>query len=126
MLKRKNAEELRTYIEEMDDEDLIALCREINSYSGAFDNANIHDFEELSEVMESYDFGRAIVYGNVTNVTLPVRFNGYGNLENVTEWDIAEECRNDIEEIIYQLKENYSNLYLDDELMELIQKTEEQ
>lgn len=81
-------------------EGLLDLAREINSYDGSFEDAEWYDFEDAAEFAEStYEFGRAIVYGNVTSVSQPVRYDVYGNLYNVSAWEIEQEIWEQAEDL---------------------------
>lgn len=83
------------------DGDVFEMCRYANSYDGSFDFTEAYDLEELITDMgfTGLKLARAIVYGNVENVTDPVRFDGYGNLETVSEWDLRAEALEHVAEL---------------------------
>jgi hypothetical protein len=64
---------------------------------------------------------RATHYSNHYNFMDPyVRFNGYGNLETLEEYEVEEEAKGDNYFIDY-LYENYKDFLNDDNLYELIE-----
>ena len=115
-MKTKTMEEIRNYLLENPSERL-EICKQINSYDGSMDFTNIAYIEELAETMNAYELARAIIYGDVNNIDGLVRFNGYGNLESVDEYDLESESKDYIEEIINHIDEyefqNISNLDLE-------------
>lgn len=105
-------------LNDYNDADLLSICREACSYDGSFDFADVFDIEDLCETMSAYDVARSIIYGDVTSVNDMVRFDAYGNLESVCEWDLEKEARDQIDEIADWLMRNWrevDSLYSDDE-----------
>ena len=98
-MKTKTIEVIRNYLLE-NAEERLQICKEIDSYDGSMEFVRVTSIEELAETMDAYELARAIIYGNVVNVESEVRFNGYANLENVTSYDLQEESKEYIEEII--------------------------
>ena len=92
------------------DDELMAMCQEANSYDGSFDFCQIYDIEELAENMDAYELARAIIYGDVNNIVEPVRFNGYGNLENVNKYMVAQEIRDYYLEELADWLENHEDI----------------
>lgn len=107
--ERKN--EIIERLKDYNGKDLLSICREAHSWNGSFDFADVFDIEDLCSMMSAYDVARSIIYGDVTNVNDMVRFNAYGNLENVSEWDLEEEARDNIDEIADWLMDNYDQTY---------------
>lgn len=108
-----NEKLLKERIEELDNKELLALFRECNGWNGSFEFCKVWDIEELSGYIDTYKMARAIIYGNVTNVVDNVRFNGYGNLETVTDYDLYNECEDNKDELIEWLLDNSYNIDLD-------------
>lgn len=104
---------LRERIEELDNEELLALFKECNGWDGSFDFTDVWDIEELCSCCDSYEIVRAIIYGDVRNVNDNVRFNSYGNLETVDEYDLYNECEDNIDELIEWLLDNSCHIDLD-------------
>ncbi len=103
------------------DKDLFSICHDAFCYDGSFDFCDAFNAEDIDDFlcsMTPYDIMCRIVFGNVENVNDMLRFDAYGNLESVTEWDLHDEARDNIEEIADWLMDNYSNtssLYSDDD-----------
>lgn len=106
-------EDLRTQLENLSDDDLLRLFREANSWDGSFDFCDTYDIDDLAVTMEPVNLVAAIIYGDVTNNVDDVRFNGYGNLETVTSWELYGECRDNIDELADWLEDNANNINLD-------------
>lgn len=87
--------------DELSNEDQISLA---NLYFSECDFDNyIHDFSEefLNEYFSSpADAASAVFFGNVQNWCDPyIRFNGYGNLESMTEREAAKHAQLVVSEI---------------------------
>jgi len=111
--------EIESRLNDYLDGDLLNLFREANSYDGYFDFVDAFDIEDLcSMVDDKYELVRSVIYGDVTNVDDMVRYDAYGNLESVSEWDLIEECRDSICDMASWLMDNYyhvDGLYEEDE-----------
>ena len=81
---------LKNWLKE-NSEERLNICKSINSYDGSMDFSDFTYIEDLAEYTDAYELARSIVYGNVTNIEEPVRYNGYANLENIDEYEIEEE-----------------------------------
>ena len=40
-----------------------------------------------------------------------VRYNAYGNLESVSEWDLVKECQDNLREMAEWLMDDYNEVY---------------
>ena len=124
-MKEQTYEAMKTWLEE-NAEERLDICKSINSYDGSMDFSDFTHIEDLAEYTDAYELARSIVYGNVTNIENPVRYNGYANLENVDEYEIEEESENYISEIIDFIDSNgFINIYCD-ELEEIYNELEEE
>lgn len=120
-----NREKATEYLQENTSE-LLQACREANSYNGQFDFCDYYeDIEEVCDFMSGYELARAIIYGDVTNVIDPVRFNGYGNLENVTEYELEQEALDYIDELLDFIEE-YPEEISNSELVEILEGEEDE
>lgn len=120
-------ERIKEYL--LDNEDVLKdVVREINSYNGALDYLDYFENDEeffsmfFTDPMEAV---RATQYGDYNFTDDYVRFNAYGNLDSCDEWALLEDLKDNIDEIIEQLIENANNLYLDNELTEILEDEEE-
>lgn len=101
--------------------DLFDICREAMFYDGSFGFCDAFDAEDIGEYVDTsdaYNFMCRIVFGDVDNVNDMFRFNAYGNLESVSEWELHRECQDSIDEIADWLMDNWHNvdsLYNEDE-----------
>jgi len=124
-MREETRELLKSWLEE-NGEERLSICRDINSYDGSMDWANTWDLEELSSSIDAYGLARAIIYGEVTNIEDSVRYNAYGNLETIDEYDLEQESKDYIDEIIDFIESNgFSDLYCD-KLEEIYNESEEE
>lgn len=111
----------------MSGNELLEIIRQIPGIDGSFDNFDTFDFEDVANMLDSYEFGRAIVYGDVRNVTDPVRFNAYGNLVTVTEWELEKDAEDTTPELAWWLVNSgyWQDIYdLDGEVAEILEAYE--
>ena len=60
--------------------------------------------------MKPYDIMCRIVFGNVNNVGGMLRFDAYGNLENVSEYELIEDCQGSICDMASWLMDNWYHI----------------
>ena len=125
MLEKKLKEYLLNNVEELRD-----VVSELNRWNGCLDW--IEFFENDGDFFESFfenklDAVRATFYGDYNYNDDYVRFNGYGNLESFSEYDMIEEIKAYIEEIVENLIEYKDNICISDgNLEELLEEEEEE
>ena len=104
----------------LSDMDIVAdIVREVNSYSGSLEFLEVHDMEEFDWIAEGYspsEIANMIHYGNFSPVDPVFRFDGYGNLESLSSWEVEDEYRTYIDEIIDALLDVKDNICLPKEL----------
>ena len=113
MLDEITRNKLVTQLDELSDDDLLCIYTSAMQWDGSFDFVDTMDIYEAVECMKRDDIVNTIVYGNVTNVMDPVRFDGYGNLESVSEYDLMKECRDELDELAEWLLDNHNHADLD-------------
>jgi hypothetical protein len=106
------------------------IVTEVVGYNGALEGYEAHIFdEEFFDVYfsEKMEIARAVFFGNIESWSDDyIRFNGYGNLESLSDWAYEAELLEGEKEIVSEaedlLEENSDNDYLKgllDELKEL-------
>lgn len=124
--------EIREYL--LNNEDvLLDVVSELNSWNGCLDNL---DFWENDEDFFNTFFNnpmdaiRATYYGNYNYNDDYVKFNGYGNIDSYSEYERIEEIKDNIDDIVENLIEYYYNIYINEELenllLELLEEEEEE
>ena len=109
---------------------LIDMVHELNSWNGCLDWLDFCENDE--NFFECYfenkiEVARAICYGDYNYTDDYVRFNGYGNLESFSEYDMIEELKDSIDEIIENLIEYKDCICINDgNLEELLEEEEEE
>ena len=104
----------------------------LNSWNSCLDYLEVCNMEDLDECLEGYEPSEIInmiFYGDGTfspNCDY-FRFNGYGNLESLDEYDLESEYKLYINEIVESLLENMDNIEIfDDELQDMLEKYREE
>lgn len=121
-------ESIETWLKDnMDGSELVELLNSADGWDNSFDDFNAYDFDELAEMMKPAEFGRAIVYGNVTNIIDPVRFDGLGNLESISQYELEREAREQVHDLAEWLADHAieSGIDLPPALKEIIERGEE-
>ena len=124
--------EIREYL--LNNEDvLLDVVSELNSWNGCLDNLDFWENDEeffntfFDNPMEAI---RATYYGNYNYNDDYVKFNGYGNIDSYSEYERIEEIKDNIDDIVENLIESYYNIYINEELenliLELLEEDEEE
>ena len=114
-----------------DTEYLMTIVEELDSWNGSFNNLRVYEndeefFEMFFEGTHPMEIARATYYGDYKYMDEYVRFNAYGNLESLDNFEYEGELKDNIEEILDDLMENYNNIYLPTELEEIFNNFEEE
>ena len=125
----KKFENIKNYLLR-NEEELRSIVQEINSYNGSLDYLNFYendeDFFNIFFADNPMEAVRASFYGNYKYCDRYVRFNGYGNLESFDEYEAMKEIKAYIDDIVTCLLECWEELYIDDQLVELLEEEEEE
>ena len=118
-------ERIREYLLN-DEELLIGIVRDINSYNGSFETIVPYDNDEytINDLFENnaYDFMERCEYGNYSIQDDYFTFDTLGHIYSCNWDDIVEETIYYIDEIIEELLSIHNDLYIDEELSELIEE----
>ena len=124
-MKKENL--IKEYLLENEDV-LISMVQELNSWNGCLDWLDFweNDEEFFNTFFENkIEVARAICYGDYNYNDDYVRFNGYGNIESFSEYDMIEELKDSIEEIVENFIEYKDNIDYDENLENLLEEEEE-
>ena len=124
-------EKIREYLLN-NEETLLDVVSELNSWNGCLENLDFWENDEeffntfFNNPMEAI---RATYYGNYNYNDEYVKFNGYGNIDSYSEYERIEEIKDSIDDIVDNLIECYYNIYINEELenllLELLEEEEE-
>ena len=95
------------------------VVRELNSWNGCLDYLEVYENDE--EFFDMFfegrpaEVARAIFYGDYNYNDEYIKFNGYENLESLSEYDYEELLKENIEEIIDCLIEYVGHISIDNE-----------
>lgn len=117
-MKTKTQEVIKEYLLENPSERL-EICNEINCFNNSMDFVEITTIQELAETMDAYTLASAIIYGDVKNLDLPVKFDGYANLKSIYPYDLEDESEDYIDEIIEHI-DDYGFQYLNNIDLEIL------
>lgn len=105
-------------------EELKDVVREVNRWNSGLEHLdyqeNDEDFFNTYFECKPMEAVRAVYYGDYHYMNEYVKFDGYGSLVSVSEYDMEEELKEHIDEIMDALESEYHNLTLSDELTALI------
>lgn len=105
------------------------IVRELNAWDGSFENLDVHENDE--DFFHTYFEGRpmeavrAAHYGDYSFSDNYVRFDGYENLESLSEYQYEQEIKDEVDEIIDAMIEKRQHIYLDPDIEELLDEEEE-
>ena len=124
-------EKIREYLLN-NEETLLDVVSELNSWNGCLENLDFWENDEeffntfFDNPMEAI---RATYYGDYNYNDEYVKFNGYGNIDSYSEYERIEEIKDSIDDIVDNLIECYYNIYINEELenllLELLEEEEE-
>ena len=124
MLEKIN--KVKEYLLAHDDDELIEVVQEINSFNGSLEF--LQWFDNNEEFYSSFfldkpmELARAIYYGNNYNYCDDyVRFNAYMNLETTDRYGLVKECKYYIDEIVNSLLQCYEEIQVSKELKEILE-----
>ena len=117
-------EKVKEYLQE-NEEVLVEIVNEINSFDGSLDwldfYVNDEDFIENMFQTKS-DAVRAVYFGDYHYADDFVKFNGYGNLESYSEYQVIEEMKSYIDDIIDRLFELKNYININNDLKNLLEE----
>ena len=121
-------EELKEYLLNNEDK-LQEVVQELNAWNGAFENLEFYENDSytINELFATpYDFAEKCAYGDYNINDDYLKFDGYGNLETCTEQEMIQEMKDNIDDIVDVLKDEYTNIDIDDKLKDLIEAPEKE
>lgn len=84
-------------------ENLLTMVQEINAYNGGMENLEMYEMEMFNDIMENFEpmeIALKTFFGDFNPNDDYFRFNGYANLESLSEFDLETELINYENEII--------------------------
>lgn len=125
-------ENLIEYLKEnVTTDELLEMTQSVNNYNGALDYLDYwENDEEFFETMfeSKSEVARAVCYGDYSYTDDYVKFNAYGNLESVSQWELEEKLNDYKEEIIDEYLNAYEEdkEYFNDDVIKKIEEWEEE
>ena len=110
-------------------EEVQGIVAEINSWNGSLEHLEFLDMEELDIYLEGLtptEILNKMYYGKFNPNDEYFKFNGYANLESFNLWEIEEEYKIYINDIVEALMESYTHIYIPDELSDILEPEEDE
>lgn len=88
-------------------ENLLTMVQEINAYNGSMENLDIFEMDMFDDIMNGFepmDIALKIYFGDFNPNDEYFRFNGYANLESLSDYDLKNELLDYEDEIISEYK----------------------
>ena len=102
------------------------VVTEINCWNGSLELLEVYENDEyfFSDIFygSRYDLVEKIINGDYRLEDDYVKFDCYGDIVSLNEWEWEEELEENIDEIIEKLIDCYDNLVISDELVALIEE----
>ena len=121
-MKKMKKEMLLNEIKELllnDMDTLRDVVRELDGWNGCLDYLNVYnndeEFFDIFFANNPAEVARAIHYGDFNYNDEYIKFNGYGNLETLSEYDYEELLKENVEEVIDCLIKYVEHISIDNE-----------
>ena len=102
------------------------VVTEINCWNGSLELLEVYENDEyfFEDIFygRKYDLVEKIINGDYRLEDDYVKFDCYGDIVSLNEWEWEEELEENIDEIIEELIDCYDNLDISDELVALIEE----
>ena len=94
------------------------IVGQLNSLNGSFETYVLYNMDDFDEMMEGYtptELAQRIFFGDFNPNDDYFGFNGYANLESITEYEMQGHFEPIINEIVDSMLYNYNDIYINDE-----------
>ena len=78
-------------------ENLLTMVQEINAYNGSMEHLELYDMKMFDEIMSGFEpmeIALKTYFGNFNPNDDYFRFNGYANLESLSDYELEDELLN--------------------------------
>ena len=92
-----------------------SIVSEVYCNSGELEFLNFYSTDELDDYLDGFSpsqVANMVYFGNYCPNDVAFRLDGYGNLESLSSWEIEDEYRTYIDEIVEALLRNKDDIYL--------------
>ena len=94
------------------------IVSQLNSLNGSFETYVLYNMDDFDEIIgEGYtptELAQRIFFGDFNINDDYFYFNGYANLESITEYEMSDHFEIIIDEIVDSMLYNYDDIYIDD------------
>ena len=89
-------------------ETLQYMASEVNGWDGSLENLEYYEMNQFNELMSGHDpefIARIIFFGNFNPTHDYFRFDGYGNIETISNWELERVMEDWADDIVERYKE---------------------
>ena len=89
-------------------ETLRYMVNEINGWDGSLENLEYYEMDQFNELMSGHDpefIAHRIHFGDFNPTHDYFRFNGYGNIETISNWELERVMKDWADDIVIAYKE---------------------
>ena len=94
------------------------IVGQLNGLNGSFETYVLYNMDDFDEIIgEGYtptELAQRIFFGDFNINDDYFYFNGYANLESITEYEMSDHFEIIIDEIVDSMLYNYDDIYIDD------------
>ena len=105
-------------------ETLHYMVNEINSWDGSLENLAYYEMDQFNELMSGHDpefIAHRIFFGNFNPTHDYFRFDGYGNIETISNWELERVMEDWADDIVIAYKELSNEGFLSGYLLDEIE-----
>ena len=89
-------------------ETLQYMASEVNGWDGSLENLEYYEMDQFNELMSGHDpefIAHRTFFGNFNPTHDYFRFNGYGNIETISNWELERVMEDWADDIVERYKE---------------------
>ena len=89
-------------------ETLQYMASEVNGWDGSLENLEYYEMDQFNELMSGHDpefIAHRIFFGDFNPTHDYFRFNGYGNIETISNWELERVMEDWADDIVIAYKE---------------------
>lgn len=102
-------------------ETLQYMAQEVNGWDGSLENLEYYDMEQFNDIMCGHDpefIAHRIHFGDFNPMDDYFNFDGYGNLESVSVWELERIMKEWADDIVERYKELSDEGAVDGDLLD--------
>lgn len=105
-------------------ETLRNMASEVNGWDGSLENLEYYEMDQFNELMSGQDpefIAHRIFFGNFNPTHDYFRFDGYGNIETISNWELERVMEDWADDIVVAYRELSNEGFLSGHLLDEIE-----